>query len=507
MRLSHGFKRTFFGLSPTFVRISQGDKHRYRGDKYGYLFRNRLRLPCTAQNQALLEELGKNMLEDPAVVDPPDGTIDAGYTYFGQFVDHDITLDVDSRIGFDLLSDKNDQDARELTNYRTPNLELDSVYGDGPAVDSFLYDKDGVKMILGTNTPSNVSVPTNDFDLQRNSGKIAIIGDPRNDENLFVAQLHMSFIRFHNAVVDALKLEDATLTPDKLFEKAQLEVRRHYQWVLVHDFLKTMVGVAQVEKVLTGGLTFFPESRPFFMPVEFSVAAYRFGHSLIRDTYHFNGSFPNDSFLYAFQFTKRDIPTNWIINWKSFFTVGGIRAINKARKIDTRVAFTMNSLPGPGNPPSGSLFATLTSRNLVRSMALRVPTGQTVARQMGETPLTTAQLLQSPFPHPTPAQEALHEQTVKILNADNGLLLKKTPLWYYVLKEAEVLGQGNQLGPVGGGIVTEVFIRLLKDTPNSILADSTWQPRFGLPTGADPINYRIVDLLEFAGTLDIPGTA
>lgn len=492
LRLAHGFKRTFFGLSPTFVCASQQDH-------YGYLFNNRNRIPFSAANQTLLEKLGKNMLEDPSVIEASDSTMDSGYTYFGQFVDHDITLDIDSKFEVDT-------NAKTLVNYRTPNLELDSMYGDGPAIDSFLYDNEGVKLLLGANSIAVGTIPQLDVDLQRNINKIAVIGDPRNDENLFVAQLHLSFIKFHNAVVDKLKLDNPALRPDELFTKAQSEVRRHYQWVLVHDFLKTIAGSAVVDDVLTNGLKFFPESRNFFMPVEFSVAAYRFGHSMIRNTYHFNRFFPAADFSWAFTFTKTQVPDNWIINWKSFFTVDGIPAINKARKIDTRVAFAMSSLPGPGNPIPGSLFATLSSRNLVRSMALRVPTGQTVARQMGIAPLTAQQLRANPFVNPTPAQEQLHQQTIAILNESNGLLLKKTPLWYYILKEAEVLSQGNLLGPVGGRIVVEVFIRLLKQTEGSILSDSSWRPQFGLLPGTDPLNYRIADILRFAQTLNVAGT-
>ncbi|GAB4023382.1 heme peroxidase family protein [Spirosoma migulaei] len=492
LRLAHGFKRTFFGLSPTFVSASQQDH-------YGYLFNNRVRIPFSANNQTLLEKLGKNMLEDSSVAEVSDSTIDSGYTYFGQFVDHDITLDIDSKF-------EEDRDAKTLVNYRTPNLELDSMYGDGPAIDTFLYDKEGVKLLLGKNSIAVGTIPQTDLDLQRNVNNTAIIGDPRNDENLFVAQLHLSFIKFHNAIVDKLRLANPALHPDELFTKAQFEVRRHYQWVLVHDFLKTIAGADIVDDILTNGLKFFRESRKFFMPVEFSVASYRFGHSMIRNAYHFNKFFPNNDFSWAFIFTKTQVPDNWIVNWKSFFTVDGVPAINKARKIDTRVAFSMSSLPGPGNPPQGSLFATLSSRNLVRSMSLRVPTGQTVAKQMGLTSLTAQQLQSNPFTNPTPAQEQLHQQTIAILNESNSLLLKKTPLWYYILKEAELLSQGNHLGPVGGRIIVEVFVRLLKQTKDSILSDPLWRPQFGLLPGIDPLNYRIVDVLRFAETLNVPGT-
>lgn len=489
-RLAHGFRRTLFGLSPSFVENS-------KSDHFGYLFDSRSGIPYTDANRTLLENLGLNMLEDPATIGAEDSTIESGYTYFGQFVDHDITLDVDSDI-------KISQNARNLINYRTPNLDLDSVYGDGPAIDSFLYDLEGVKLLVG-NTEVGIgdpSLPVMPFDLQRNSTGKAIIADPRNDENLFVAQMHLSIIKFHNAVVDAIRQEEPSLTADKLFSKAQTEVRRHYQWVLFHDYLKKIIGEGKVDEVLLQGPTLMPAHKKFFMPVEFSVAAYRFGHSQIRDSYRFNHVFSNNPFFWAFRFTGRTVPSDWVIHWRSFFSVGGEPAANMARKIDTRVAMAMGQLPGTA--PVGSLFATLSSRNLVRSMALRTGTGKAIAKKLGITPLTDEELLRSPFTSPTPAQDLLHQRTVEILNAENKLLLKKPPLWYYILKEAELLHQGNQLGPVGGTIVGEVFIRLLAQSRDSFLNAPDWQPRFGVTNdGASP--YRIVNLLRFAGTLDIPG--
>jgi hypothetical protein len=489
-RLAHGFRRTMFGLSPSFVENS-------KSDRFGYLFGSRSSITYTPANRKLLEDLGLNMLEDSATAQVENSTIESGYTYFGQFVDHDITLDVDSDI--DVA-----RNARTLINYRTPNLELDSVYGDGPGVDSFLYDAEGVKLLIADTVvgSANNTIPIMPFDLQRNINGKAIIGDPRNDENLFVAQMHMSIIKFHNAVVDAIRLEEPALEPDKLFVKAQIEVRRHYQWVLMHDYLKKIIGPTKVDEILVTRPVLMPANKKFFMPVEFSVAAYRFGHSQIRDTYRFNQVFNNSGFFWAFTFTGKVVPSDWIINWRSFFTVDGVPAENMARKIDTRVAFSMGQLPG--SAPGGSFFATLSSRNLVRSIALRVGTGNAIAKKLGVTPLTEEELLKSPFKNPTPNQVQLHQRTVEILQSENKLLLKKTPLWYYVLKESEVIHQGNQLGSVGGSIVGEVFIRLLKQSKDSFLNDTTWKPRFGVLNN-NSASYRIVDLLRFGGTLDIPG--
>ena len=488
-RLAHGFRRTLFGFSPSFRKTSNGDK-------YGYLFNTNSATPCTDEHRDLLERLGRNMIDTLDVEDPAEfSNIDAGLTYFGQFVDHDLTLDVDS-------STRGPQDARKFTNYRSPNMDLDSVYGDGPAISPFMYENEQLKLIVGTGG--------NQFDLPRTMAGAAIIGDPRNDENLFVAQFHMSMLRFHNAAVDQIRQRNPNMPIPELFELVQTEVRRHYQWVIVNDFLRTIVGDEVIDNILANGLRFFRQTkfRTFFMPVEFSVAAYRFGHSMIRNNYNFNRNFSNASFSNAFGFTKNNVPTNWVIDWSRFFGEEGRPAANKARKIDTRVAFSMGRLPLAPGAPSNSFFAVLTARNLIRGMALQVPTGQAVAKQMKVKSLTSAQLMLSPYVNPTQEQQSHHQAVIDTLQSSNALLLNQTPLWYYILKEAEVLHDGNQLGPVGGRIVAEVFLRMLADSKDSILKPEAtdWKPSLGL-NGNESTSYKIVDLLRFAGTLAIPSVS
>ena len=485
-RLAHGFKRTLFGFPPSFRRDSNQDK-------YGYLFESKSlssRITFSEGNQQLMTDLGRTMIEQTLQNDAAGfSTIDAGYTYFGQFVDHDLTLDVDSSMS-------KDQDAKTLTNYRTPNLDLDSIYGKGPAIDAFMYDADGLRFIIGNN---------NIADLPRTLGGTAIIGDPRNDENLIVAQFHSSMLKFHNAVINQLHKDNPTEPNDELFRMAQKEVRRHYQWVVFHDYLSTIVGPGLIGDLLESGpkLFTYQKSKKFFMPVEFSVAAYRFGHSMIRDRYRFNSTFADHEFFNAFSFTKSSVPAIWNIHWPSFFGTENQPASNKARRIDTRVAFSMGHLPSAPGAPTESLFTVLSARNLVRSLALRVPTGQYVAKRMKETPLTAEQLLSNPNNNPGAEQTIQHESTKHVLQSNGGLLLKQTPLWYYILKEAEVLHEGNQLGPVGGRIVAEVFVRLLINDEDSFLNDSEWKPRFGMQSETSV--YKITDLLRFAGAYPTPG--
>lgn len=532
-------------------------------DTFTYMFKHGVadRIAFTPANVQAMKDLGKTMLDSSltgALADPKvnDSIIDSGYTYFGQFVDHDITRDDTSNL--DAL-----QNADNIPNLRTPNLDLDAVYGRGPTLSPTLYN--GIKLKTGPVKTGGINGSGMITDLARDAnGTTPLIGDNRNDENLIVQHMHLGFICFHNAVVDAIKLENPALSNADVFALAQREVRRHYQWVVLNDFLRTTCGETAVDDVLQNGIKFFNKPVNFFtrairMPVEFSVASYRFGHSQIRDFYNFNSNFPHQPFSFAFFFTGTGGNTSgtggggthaaWRINWNRFFSTKTHQAENKARKTDTRVALHMGQLPGaPGAP---NFMTILSSRNLLRALALGVPTGQSVAAQMGITPLTEAQLKSNPFentlflpvfsgpllstnpavvPSPlnpritvstgrfpllrptfrrvtipaTPEQQALHNQTVAVLSANNNALCKKTPLWFYILKEAEVLEKGNRLGPVGGRIVTEVFVRMMKESPDSILNNPTWKPRFG--TDADG-HLRIMDILTFAGRVPVQDAA
>ncbi|HEU4330836.1 MAG TPA: peroxidase family protein, partial [Lapillicoccus sp.] len=269
---AHGSKYSLAYFPGTQVR-------RPCGDRFGYLTSGRTRantrLPFTAANRALVEALGAAMAA-PGHDTLPDSTIDAGQTYAGQFIDHDITLDVSSSLDINT-------DANTIHNMRTPVLDLDSVYGRGPALDPFLYDiptsgnPSAIKMQLGTNLSSGrggpggpagrpgMGMPT-DRDVPRLLGPAhtAIIGDPRNDENLIVVQLHHVMLRFHNAVVDQLVRDGFS---GDIFVEAKRVVTHHYQWAVVNDFLRTVCGANAVTSAMSSVSA--PVNSPFRMPVEF----------------------------------------------------------------------------------------------------------------------------------------------------------------------------------------------------------------------------------------------
>jgi len=471
-------------------------------DHFGYMSspatRAATKLPFNVAMQALLGQLG-NMMGDPGR-DPNPGShnpadagvssIPAGFTYFGQFVDHDITLDVSSTLDADT-------DANTINNLRSPALDLDSVYGRGPGLDPFLYvfpssgPATAIKLHRGTNTPVGPGGPSNNgnasgmvqqtnWDVPRMSGtNTAAIGDPRNDENLIIVQFQHAMLRFHNAVVDLLLA--ASFAGD-IFAEAKRIVTHHYQWAVVHDFLERICGPAAVNNAMT---TVNPPPGPFRMPVEFAVAAYRFGHSMIRDTYWVNFNFPNATLGQVFEFNRNPrlpVFSNWVVDFNAFFDTGvPVPVHNKARKIDSFMANGLESLPG-----FAGLMAILATRNLRRALALGLPSGQGMANSFGIAPMTSAQLTSG-----LPAAE------VAVLNSSGGLLLNQTPLWYYVLREAAALAGGNQLGPVGGRIVAETFVRILKRDASSYLNVSGGFTPI-LPS-ATPGNFTVADLVSFAG--------
>jgi len=394
---------------------------------------------------------------------------------------------------------------------RSPSLELDAVYGDGPALDAFLYDHrpaqplKGVKLLLGKNRDSGPGGPSlkngnfgnpalvgNNFDVQRTSDFTAIIGDFRNDENLIVSQLHHAFIKFHNKVADHLNTAGFTNDP---FTQTKTTVTHHYQWIVIHDFLKRIADPNIVNKTLASGPKFFKGK--FFMPVEFSVAAYRFGHSMIRNDYFINAPLTARpaTLKQVFDFIRIDllpVLSNWVVDFNLYFPGRPVPAgvsLNVARKIDTRLALGLEQLPGE----SGNFMTMLAKRNLVRGLALGVPSGQAVAKAIGAIPLSETEL-----------QQNNTTEENKILNASNKLLLAKTPLWYYILKEAEVKEQGKRLGTVGSTILAETFVRILKEDSNSFLhATPKFKPNLPRFGGRPVGDFDMTDLLHFAGVLTL----
>ena len=439
---------------------------------------------------ASIEELVKWMQADDTTRRSDNTDIAAGFTYLGQFIDHDITFDPMSKL--DQQSDPN-----SLVNFRTPRLDLDSLYGSGPKDQPFLYDWEaepkGTKLLLARKPPGS-KVPGKTLevarmDLPRNEQGRALIGDARNDENVIISQLHLLFVRFHNAVVDHLARDVAgDLDEDELFERARELVRRHYQWIVVNEFLPLVVGEKEFERVLTtpedGGpptihLDSFEWQDEPFIPVEFSGAAYRFGHSMVRSDYVLQDRVRHGTRLFPDMAGLTWLPKRLVIDWEPFFDLpGAARRPQPSQLINTTIVKPLWSLPLTGKA--------LARLNLKRGWALKLPSGQAVAEGMKMPVLEDEQLM-------------LDESVPR---AARDKLSRSTPLWFYILCEAEngldAAGRhlgGSHLGPVGGRIVAEVLVGLLKGDPTSYLnQDPAWRPE-ALRTGG---SFRMADLVEIA---------
>ncbi len=446
---------------------------------------------------------------NPAVHSPnnPDNpTMTAGMTFLGQFIDHDLTLDPRSPL-------LQPADPRRTTNFRTAAFDLDSVYGNGPDSSPELYDRSSgdiklrVEVMPGSEAVSRKGAVR--YDLPRDANNTALLGDARNDENVVISQLHLAMLRFHNAVIDRLRATPALAdaSPERLFQMAQRQVRWHYQWIVLNEFLPLTIGQELVTDILRNGTRFYTIDDPFssgrfrdkdrnqaaLIPIEWAVAAYRFGHSQVRPSYRLNFGPDGGTPFFAFAFDDSFDPNDpdpadlrggkraprRFVDWQTFFNFGdGNSRPNK--KIDTKLSSVLMHLlgsrgPAPGMPSDG--VQSLASRNLMRHVNFGLPSGQAIARVMGVRPLTPVQLTE-----------------LQPYGMD-----RSTPLWYYILKEAEVLEGGEHLGPVGGRIVGEVFIGLLRADRSSYLASERhWRPT--LPS-ATPGDFRMTDLLTFAGVV------
>ena len=478
-----------------------------------------------------LDALGAAMIEANTGDNETNSNIPPVYTYLGQFIDHDMTLNTDRNAGpnntlrreFDIREGEDgalfaplDRDfiVDNLANGRTGCLDLDSVYGGGLQMSPQLYN--GIKFKIGHNTqvPRGNVPPPDPHDLDRDlprqpDSTLAEISDLRNDENLIIAQLHLAFLRFHNAVIDWVSKHQPKYAsdPEAHFKRAYDLVRWHYQWIVVHDFLPKIADPKIVTMTLDRAQKDQLGFSGSFMPLEFSAAAYRFGHSMVRPSYDFNENFGagsvirSASFHRLFEFTggsqnplggKPTLPHNWIIDWSRFVhhTSSSIEdgtPPRATRLIDTHLAPPLSDLVNEGNGESvqalQELMKHLARRNLRRGYLLNLPTGECMAEHFGLTPLTPEELF---------ADIELDEMYKEIFHG-------RTPLWFYILREAERAG-GNHLGTLGSYIVATVLIGMIQASPQSFLNQS-WNPADGVRTEDGSPIETIEHLLQCAGVL------
>ena len=380
-------------------------------------------LPAFQADEEFLHALGRagGICDCGDADDTPDslGSTAAGWPIFGQFVAHDITADRS------ILRDH--ANTAELRNARSPQINLECLYGDGPTGHPFLYQRDDpAKFLLGAGGA----------DLQRNADGIAIIGDPRNDSHMLISQLHLAMLKAHNAFVDEARRNGTRA--DAVFETAARELRWHHQWIILHEFLPALAGQALADQVLREGPRWFRPGRSVFIPLEFADAAYRYGHAQIRHHYRLNlQTEPVPLFPDLLGF--RPVPRERAIDWSLLLDASGTTTAQRCKKIDGKLVRALIELPvAVTGECEIEDYHSLAVRDLQRGQGVGLPSGECVARHMGIAPLTA-------------------EQVGIAATGWRG----ETPLWFYILREADACEGGDRLGPVGGRIVAEVLVGLI----------------------------------------------
>jgi hypothetical protein len=453
-------------------------------------------LPAARFEHAALVRLAREMTAPPGRIpvsgsDPEENkTIPAAYTYLGQLADHDLTFDPTSSLRKSLTKAQ----LQALVDFRTPRFDLDNLYGRGPDDQPYLYEEDGVHLLLGESM-SGDSFDPGAVQIPRGPNGRALTGDPRDDENRIIAQLHAIFLRFHNKAVDYFGGKNVS------FQEVQRQVRWHYQWMLVNDFLPTIMEEQTYRSIFPDPYSPVPAIPRLrdrgleLMPVEFSVAAYRFGHSMIRPRYRLNATIERPIFSAVPSATAdlgglRPIPPDWAIDWQYFIDLdrgaGPTAGVSPSGpvvplpqlsyKIDTSLVNPLADLPaGIAADPSS-----LALRDLERAVTFGLPSGQRVAEALGMPVIPDGQLL---------IGKATAKSRKKPLVDVAPGFAGNAPLWTYILSEAQVTSWNNaapglakddipvKLGPLGARLVAEVFASLLRDDPTSYLnAERTFKP-------------------------------
>lgn len=478
--------------------------------KFSHLFPDLKPLTITEDEAAAIGGPGGVMHDFDGA--SPDSIVPAGYIFFAQFVDHDITLDTSSALRPDPDSDQAKEVhtfVEHLGNVRSASLDLDCVYGFGPEASPHLYDGE------------HLAVAETGIDLARSPGGTALIGDPRNDENIFVGQMQLAFHQLHNRIFDERVYQrDITDTGWTRFGAAQRETRYHYQFVVLFDLLKRIcdpkVFTFAAERICNTKKEFplcygLDKHGKLPMPVEFSTAAYRVGHTMVRDRYALNAQHREvelfDEAFGTLGFSA--LPEELVPDWRYLLALDPCVTPHMSKAFNAVFANELMDLPVVGSNNAND--RALAFRNLMRASALGVASGQAVAEEMKTKgyPLDVTDLKLDKVKKWKRVADVLHKSGTD--------LAKNTPLFYYLLRESELASGGARFGPLGSALLLEVFggmLRLCKDTFVEPFATGNWHPdpciagpdadfdKGRLIKEPDHYPLNLADLVRFAKRLD-----
>ena len=379
---------------------------------------------------------------------------DAGWPFWGQYIAHDITAD---------RSPLERESHEDVKNFRRAQLNLECLYGAGPQGSPYIYD---------WNDSAMFNLSSSGWDLPRNDQGIAIIADSRNDSHLIVNQLQVSLKRAHNHAVKKIR-EEKKCVKD-VFGEARQQIIWHYQWIIVNEFLPQLIGQELVNEFLESSVK-QPIAKEKKLPYEFSDAAYRYGHSQIREKYQTQLG-RDEKLLFPDLLGFRPVSEgSYIQDWSIFFKRDVNSFCQKAMKINGKLPDVLINLPSEiTGDISNDDFKSLANRDLQRGVLTELPSGEAAAVALGIHPLSP---------------EVLDAETFK----------GETPLWYYIQKEAAILKNGESLGPLGGHIVGSVLLSLITNDPVSYLnINRSWAPYLAVKPLSGSEIYSIIHLLDFA---------
>jgi hypothetical protein len=404
-------------------------------------------LPGLEADEALLHRIGAAGGFCDGGDGEDDARVEAGWPFFGQYVAHDLTADRSPL--------RRHADVASLRNMRSPRANLEALYGGGPAASPYLFQREDPARLL-----------ENGGDVPRNQEGIALIGDPRNDVHVFMSQMQVAFIAAHNRLVDRLRADGAD--DAYLFDEARRSLTWHYQWLIVNDLLPSLVGPELVAEVEQDGPQHYRPNGDPFIPLEFADAAYRYGHSQIRQLYLIQENGPPRP-LFPDLIGMGPIGDRRV-DWALLFDVPGHPPAQRAKPIDGQLPRSLIELPAAiTGAVEDEAYRSLATRDLERGQATALPSGESVARYLGAQVLSAEEIGLEP-------------------HGWQG----ETPLWLYVLRESAAREDGDRLGEVGGRIVAEVLLGIVSADPESFVAlDPDWTPT--LPSHGE--RFRLRDIL------------
>ncbi len=404
------------------------------------------------------------MLDDGSdLSQAPEVLLQTGYTYFGQFAAHDLTKEQSSLDQAWTLAPE------EIENLESPCLDLSHIYGRGPFDEAHasLYESGDVQLKVG----KLAGRAGNSFDIATDSSGALLAADDRTAENVILRQITAVFARLHNAAVEQHRPQHSDAA--ELFRKARLQTVWQYQLLVRDDFLFWLLDRRVFDAVLRNTRSLVDWTR-FSIPIEFSAAAMRFGHTMARQKYLIgHGRDKTLREIFGRDLQQRPLDPEWELDWGFFFqgASAGSAALS-SRPIDTRIVRTLHDVPGHSvclhhrqgaadrdASAADADFNKLPVRTLLRGAGLRLATGQAAAEAFHESVFTTEEL--------TTDRNGRLTASGKVLR--DAKLGTDTPLWYYILKESELRYNGNRLGPVGSRIIAETFLASLASDPDSIL--------------------------------------